>query len=663
LRRLLFAPNPHLRLDRAWAASYTPLELLSAMAVAEGQGAEPALFDVNLLVEHGRLNVGPAIWPDAANMAAEAEPDLILLETWTGTLHNTLLLARSLRQRLPETPLLLAGAGTSALAVETLSSFTFLDGVIRGELEPAVEVLARTPRCGRVLPEAPGLVRRVWGEVQDAPHAWVEDLEQLPRAAYHLALLQPGDAIPMEPGRGCARGCNFCALAGHWPAIYRPREPASLADEMLALGRRYPGSLLDLTQDPVFFCDEERTAALCERLGTQGPRWTCHARPDQLSPAQLKQMARAGCSGLLLGVESGCPDTQHSTGKEIDLDRLGPCLEVAERLGLEARCTFILGWPEEDRASAHRTVEVMVRALHAGAASVGVEMLRAFPGSQIHDQLASNLELEPLLLTAAPHDAPAMALIEQHPELLSASYRTPGSMPRGEVLALWVALSGLCEPLLALHRHGVSLSGLLAGLRLDPVPDTLLQATQQVAARLEILALEAAPDLNPTAWRDLLTYHLSLLELGEHPDPEPLGQAGISPDQIMERPDQACPLMVVPARVLRLSTDIDRLLDGQLTAPDKPVSAPILVARIPSPGDVSHYTRRSSALETFQLDNLGARLVRVSDGRTPLATLANTLAAERNEPPRKTARACQQVVQELVEAGVMVVLEASMRMA
>ena len=73
----------------------------AAMAVAEGQGAEPALFDVNLLVEHGRLNVGPAIWPDAANMAAEAEPDLILLETWTGTLHNTLLLARSLRQRLP----------------------------------------------------------------------------------------------------------------------------------------------------------------------------------------------------------------------------------------------------------------------------------------------------------------------------------------------------------------------------------------------------------------------------------------------------------------------------------------------------------------------------------------------------------------------------------
>ena len=37
--RLLFVPNPHVRLDRSWAAPYVPLELLSAMATAAAAGA------------------------------------------------------------------------------------------------------------------------------------------------------------------------------------------------------------------------------------------------------------------------------------------------------------------------------------------------------------------------------------------------------------------------------------------------------------------------------------------------------------------------------------------------------------------------------------------------------------------------------------------------
>jgi len=656
VRRLLFVPNPHVRLDRAWAAPYVPLELLSAMATAEGAGAEPALFDVNRLVEHGRLRVGPELWEEAAELAAEAAPALMVLEAWTGTLHNTLLLARAMRRRHPAVPLVLAGAGTSALAVEVIQRFPEVDAVIRGELEPAVEALsAADPDAA--LPPAPGLVRRVPGGVADAPHAWVEDLEGIPRAAYHLALLQPGDAIPVEPGRGCQRGCTFCALAGHWPPVYRPRDPASLAREMRSLGQRYPGSLLDLTQDPTFFTDRARVAELCETLGSDGPRWTCHARPDRLDPETLQAMARAGCAGLLLGVESGCPDMQARLRKDIDLARLEPCLREASRLGMEARCTFMVGLPHEDVGAVGRTARVMMSALSAGASGVGVELLRAYPGSEVHQDLAGDLAFEPLLCTAAPTDGPAMRLVQEHPDLLSASYRVPGSLPREELLAVWVALACLAEPMAALRGHGVDPGELLVGLRLDPVPTDLVQAARQVASLLEARGLALAPAAAPAAWRDMLAYHVALLELGRAADPEATGQADRAAALGVHGPDRGCPVMTVPHRLLELATDLEQLVEGRLDAGSLPAPAPVLVARAPTPGEASYYTQRSSALESFQLDPVGAELVRRCDGSTPLTTLANAMAPQLNLSPRRALEECTQALEELAEAGLMAVID------
>ncbi len=70
VNRLIFIPNPHVRLDRSWAVPYVPLELLSAMAVAEAAGVEPALFDINHLVAHGRLEVDRRIWRRGAALSS-----------------------------------------------------------------------------------------------------------------------------------------------------------------------------------------------------------------------------------------------------------------------------------------------------------------------------------------------------------------------------------------------------------------------------------------------------------------------------------------------------------------------------------------------------------------------------------------------------------------
>ena len=651
---LIFVPNPHVRLDRPWAAPYVPLELLSAMATAEELGASAALFDVNRLVEHGLLSVSPSIWEQAAALLAETAPAAVLLETWTGTLHNTLLLTSALRRSLPDVPLVLLGAGTSAMATEVLERFFAVDGVIRGEPEPAVAALAAS--ADRSLPRAPGLVRRVAGVVEDSALAAVEDLDALPRAAYHLALLEPGDTIPVEPGRGCPQGCTFCALAGHWSPRHRPRGAPSLAREMRRLGRDYPGSVLDLTQDPVFFNHGPRLTELCALLQGAALRWTCHARVDRLSPDQLELLAGAGCCGVLMGLESGCPSMQRALGKEVELASVQPTVRAAAQLGLEVRTSFIVGFPQERLPSLTRTAVAMLEAQEAGAADAPVQLLRAYPGSPVHHQLAEVLELEPLLCTASEDDAAALALITAHPDLLSASCRVPGALPRGQVLAAWVCLSALREVLAALWRHGVDPGAVLGQLTLPPDTRSMLRAVEQVGQQLQRLVPRLTLEHEPVdahALGDLIAYHVGLFAVGcEHlPDPPQPDDRALS--LLLTQPSRVVPLALAPWRLLQVNTEVDRLAQGLLSECGHQQQQQVLLAKVPAAGQASFYTRRSFSLEVFELDELSAGVMALCSGGLDLLAVANTLAARWRRSPTAVLEDCVEVVSDLSQDGVL----------
>jgi hypothetical protein len=651
--RAIFIPNPHVRMDCPWGTPYVPLELLSVMAVAEHAGTAPQLFDVNQLIEDGQLRVELGIWQAAAELAAKQEPALVVMETWTGTLHHTVLLLRALRPLLPTVPLILLGAGTSALAEEVLAEVPELDGVIRGEGEPAMAVLAQG-RFDRRLPEAPGLVRRTEHGIESAELAFVEDLDALPRPAFHRSFVRPGDGIPIESGRGCDIGCSFCALTGHWSRRYRPRDIEKLAQEMVEIARCYPGSVIDLTQDVRFFDDANRVASLCRLLKrhTNLLRWTCHARVDTIGKDELSVMAEAGCCGILLGVETGCQAMQARIGKNVDLSRLVPTVRAAKRLGIETRASFMVGFPEEDATSLGKTASAMLNARQAGAASTSIQLLRTPLGSRLFAAFSDRLAFEPLMCVASADDSQARTLIASNARLYSASYRVPSILPREKVLAAWLALALLSEPLAALARHGADLDVILATLAIDGQDEDLDVAAEQVAKQIEGYAKQAC-FIDHVALEDLLAYHLAIGSVSRRNESEPTVVEASARIALQAQPDSAFPKAKAPWKLLKVWTPLPQLLKGGLAPGPHPKPIRLVVAKIGAAGKASYYTRRSSSIETFTVDETAAMLLPLCDGHHSLTAMADGIASQRGRDPAKVRQTCIEIVAAFLASGVL----------
>lgn len=637
--RIAFVPNPHLRFECGRAVPYVALESLSAMASAQAAGAQVLFLDPNREVEQGAVRLGPGIWPWFARRIADAQVDAVVFETWTPTLHHTLRFARAVRERSPAVRIVLFGAGVSAIAADVRARFEFLDDVLVGEPEPAMALLGANATS----------------DLENAARA-VADVGALPWPDYRAANLVAGEAIPIETGRGCELECSFCALTGYWAHQYRHRPINQIAEMMRVLAAEYPGSQIDLTGDARFFADPARTLQLCDSLEALRVRvaWTCVARADCLDERLLERMARAGCRGVLFGTESGALRIQESCGKRVDTRRLVELVRAATRMGIETRCTFIVGWPDETLAELEATAALTLQCRRAGGVAF-VEALRAYPGSRI-DREAVETAPEPLFgaVGRASGDPEGEALIAAHPDLFPAGRYVASALGRGQALGAWLALSAYGEVLAALEHRGVALGRLLRASALDAVPSDCEQALERIATSI-LAEARGAAGVEEAVLADALSLHRALRIVGMAiPDP-PAAASDIA--KLRETPEKVVVHAVAPWRLLPLLHDPEALLDAPLEARPSGGSGIswTLIANVRAQAASTFYTRRGSRVEMYGLEEVAARFFMLGDWDAPLGRRAERVAASIGMKKCTALEVCAQVVVELVDAGVIAV--------
>lgn len=296
----------------------------------------------------------------------------------------------AVRRRRPDVRLFCGGQGVGEeLGTELVAAGT-VDAVVLGEGElAAVALLQAWQQHGPSAPvegvldmDADGHVRfggaRSPAQLDDLPDP---DFEDLPRDRYlYTELHGLRGVLPVLGSRGCTNRCVFCSERQAWPH-YRFRSGSSLAEELERQSARY-GVRHFLFMDSLINGNPAELERLVDLLLARGAefRWGGAARVDpRLTDEVLAKMARAGCTFLNFGLESGSQRVLDRMHKRVDVRHAYPLIRNARKHGIDVHLNVIVGFPGERFRDFLATLRLLV-ALRKSIAVVSVYCLKLHRG-------------------------------------------------------------------------------------------------------------------------------------------------------------------------------------------------------------------------------------------------------------------------------------------
>jgi len=254
----------------------------------------------------------------------------------------------------PETLLARLGADYGVVGEGERLFRDLVDRLSRGEKPARIHRAGATP---------PGVVRarRLYGGASWPP----SDLDDLPPPARDL--VDPryyafDGTDNLQTKRGCAFACVYCDYPDLEGTKVRVRDPAAIADEMVARAE-VPGVTHMFFVDSVFNVPRSHALAVCaeiERRDNPLP-WVCYASPVALDEEVVGAMARAGCQGVEIGSDSGTPRMLAALKKPFSIDHIASSRALFRAHGIHDCHTFVLGALDETPDEVKETLAFVER--------------------------------------------------------------------------------------------------------------------------------------------------------------------------------------------------------------------------------------------------------------------------------------------------------------
>ena len=225
------------------------------------------------------------------------------------------------------------------------------------------------------------------------------DLNQfnlIPKVA-HALLKHVGEGwgtfriVPVESGRGCPYGCEFCTVTGFFGDSIRFRTNKSVVDELLLLkarARSEGGQIAVFFIDDNFAINVKRTKSLLRDIIAAGAQlhWVAQISANLLRDEELVDLiAASGGKWIFIGMESIDPANLADVNK--GFNKPGEYTAVLERLAQRnvfAITSFIFGMDNDTPGVADRTL-AQVRSWRPGLPIFG--LLTPLPATPLYRRL------------------------------------------------------------------------------------------------------------------------------------------------------------------------------------------------------------------------------------------------------------------------------------
>ncbi|HEV3038789.1 MAG TPA: radical SAM protein [Candidatus Angelobacter sp.] len=406
------------------------LGVLSLAAVAELRGDSVRIIDLDHAYLRN-LSQDRDFAEAAAEEIAAVDAQVYGFSSICSSYPLTLRIAKIVKAIRPGSTILLGGPQASVVDVPTLTSFPFVDMILRGEAEETLPALLKQLEGEDRLEQVPGLSYRAGVEVRRAPNApLIKNLDELPFPAYHLLEFLPETIAALELGRGCPFACTFCSTNDFFRRNFRLRSPQSVLQDMRRLAGQYGSRYFPLVHD-MFTVDRKRVVEFCNTMLASGDSftWSCSARTDCIDEPLLELMFRAGCRGVFFGVEVGSGKMQKVIDKHLDLHEAENMVEAAERIGIPTTVSLITGFPEETWDDVQQTMRMFVHSLRHPSSSPQLNVLAPLAETPLYSKYKDQLVLDELCSDMShqgleQHQAD-LQLIRSHPEIFPNFYLLP----------------------------------------------------------------------------------------------------------------------------------------------------------------------------------------------------------------------------------------------
>jgi radical SAM superfamily enzyme YgiQ (UPF0313 family) len=233
--------------------------------------------------------------------------------------------------------------------------------------------------------------------------------------------------IPVESGRGCPYGCEFCTVTGFFGDSIRFRTNESVVNELLLLKAR---ARSEKGQMAVFFIDDnfainiKRTKSLLRDIIAAGAQvhWVAQISANLLRDEELVDLiAASGGKWIFIGMESIDPANLKDMNKGFNKPgEYGAVLERLAQRNVYAITSFIFGMDNDTTGVAERTLE-QVRTWPPGLPIFG--LLTPLPATPLYKRLEKAGRLtrpkhwQEFIPFAMAHTPLKMSIEEAHAEV------------------------------------------------------------------------------------------------------------------------------------------------------------------------------------------------------------------------------------------------------
>ena len=195
-------------------------------------------------------------------------------------------------------------------------------------------------------------------------------------------------------GRGCPYNCFYCCNHSirklyHDKGEYvRRRSVESVLKEIDYVTRRYKVKKMNF-DDGTFTLHKKWMKEFCERYPAKfGLPFTCNARADTLTEEVIRDLKRAGCELVQIGIESGSEDLRRQVlRRNITDGDIISTFEAVRRVGIKTYSFNMVGLPFETAEMAEETVGLNQR---INPDDLQVSIFFPYPGTELYQVCEEN---------------------------------------------------------------------------------------------------------------------------------------------------------------------------------------------------------------------------------------------------------------------------------